>query len=325
MKFAIIGCGRISAKHVEAIIANSEDAELIAVYDELYDLAEDRKNQYESCIPGSKVKVYENYYDFLNDEDIDVVTISSISGYHAKQAIDCLRHNKHVIVEKPMALNLEDADEVINIAKEKDRVVCVSHQNRFMPSVKRLKEAVDKGKFGKIIHGSARTLWNRNNDYYNQAAWRGTKDLDGGTLLNQCIHNIDLLQWIMGGEIEEIFLEKGTFIRDIETEDFGALIIKFKNQAIGVVEGSVCVYPENLEETLSIFGEMGTVVIKDGLVETWVFDDKEFTPPDKKETNLGHIPLYKDMIKSVNLGIKPLIDGEEGKKALEIILSDRGR
>jgi UDP-N-acetyl-2-amino-2-deoxyglucuronate dehydrogenase len=321
LKFGIIGCGRISARHVDAILNNKDKAELVAVFDIVEELAIDRKNQYESNIRGSNVKVYKDYDEFLNDENIDVVTIASISGYHAKQALDCLNHNKHVLIEKPMALSIEDADKIIKLGKEKNKKICVSHQNRFCPAIQRLRRAVDEGRFGKLIHGSARTLWARDDNYYKQAPWRGTKALDGGTLLNQCIHNIDLLQWMMGGEIERISSEIDTFIRNIETEDFGAMLIRFKNGAVGVVEGSVCVYPRNLEETLSIFGEKGTVVIKNGKIETWRFEDeKDYDNDELDETNLGHTPLYKDFIDAINNDREPLVNGEEGKKAVEIIL-----
>jgi len=321
LKFAILGCGRISTKHVEALINNKDEAELVAVYDIIEELAVDKKNQYESVIEGANVKVYTDYNEFLNDVNIDVVTIATISGYHAQQAIDCLNHNKHVLIEKPMALTIEDADKIIKTGKEKNKKVCVSHQNRFIPAVQNLKRAIDEGRFGKLIHGTARTLWNRNDEYYKQASWRGTKALDGGTLMNQCIHNIDLLLWMMGGEVERLYSETDTFIRNIETEDFGAILMRFKNGAVGIVEGSVCVYPKNLEESLSIFGEKGTVVIKNGKIATWVFEDeRNYDNFEYDESNLGHTPLYKDFIDAIINDREPLVNGEEGKRAIEIIL-----
>lgn len=325
LKFAILGCGRISLKHVEAIINNKEETELVAVYDIIEELAMDKKDQYESKIEGSNVKVYTDYNEFLKDENIDVVTIASISGYHAEQAIDCLNHDKHVLIEKPMALTLEDADKIIALGKEKNKKVCVSHQNRFSPAIQKLRRAIEEGRFGKLIHGTARVLWARDDDYYKQASWRGTKALDGGTLMNQCIHNIDLLQWMMGGEVERLFSETDTFIRNIETEDFGAMLMRFKNGAVGIVEGSVCVYPKNLEETLSMFGEKGTVVISGNEIMTWEFEDvKDYDDIQLDETNLGHTPLYKDLISAIREGREPLVNGQEGKKAVEIILKAYG-
>lgn len=321
LKFGIIGCGRISTRHVDAIINNKDGAELVAVYDIIEKFAMDKKEQYESKIKGSNVKVYTDYDEFLNDKNIDVATIATISGYHGKQAMDCLNHDKHILIEKPMTLNIEDADKIIELAKTKNKKVCVSHQNRFSPAIQRLRLAIDEGRFGKLIHGSARTLWARDDDYYKEAPWRGTKTLDGGTLMNQCIHNIDLLQWMMGGEIERILLEADTFIRNIETEDFGAMLIRFKNGAIGVVEGSVCVYPRNLEETLSIFGEKGTVVIKNGNIDIWKFEDERNYDNVKLDVaNGGHTPLYKDFIDAIKKDREPLVNGEEGKKAVEMIM-----
>lgn len=329
LKFAILGCGRISYKHVEALINNYEEAELTAVCDLVEEKALERKKQYEEKIQNANVNVYTNYAEMLENESIDVVTIATESGYHAKHALDCLYKDKHVLIEKPMALSVEDADEIIKVGRERNKKICVSHQNRFNPPIQKLRRAIEEGRFGRIINGTARILWTRDDNYYKQAPWRGTKELDGGTLMNQCIHNIDLLQWMIGSEVERIHAERDTFLRDIEMEDFGAILIRFKNGAIGIVEGSACVYPKNLEETLSIFGETGTVVIG-GLavneIKTWRFADERDYDHEDASTEIdnvygkGHTPLYKDFIDAINNDREPLINGEEGKKAMEIIL-----
>jgi len=347
LKFAIIGCGRISHKHIEALANNLKEAELVAVCDivpekmdkdveEYYKyIAENAKfdtaDEYveEIAVTKEEVKKYTDYKEMLKKEDLDVVSICTESGYHAKYAIDCLNAGKHVLVEKPMALSSADANKMIKLAKRKNLKLGVCHQNRFNPPIQKLRRAVEEGRFGKIINGTARILWNRNDDYYKQAPWRGTKALDGGTLMNQCIHNIDLLQWMMGSEVERVHCERDTFLRDIEMEDFGAILIRFKNGSIGIVEGSACVYPKNLEETLSIFGEKGTVVIG-GLavneIKTWQFADERDYDKEDESTEVdsvygkGHTPLYKDFIDAINNDREPLINGEEGKKALEIIL-----
>lgn len=329
LKFAILGCGRISSKHVEALINNYEQAELVAVCDLVEDKAVKLKQQYANGVEREDVKIYIDYKEMLESEEIDVVSIATESGYHAKHVIDCLNKGTHILVEKPMALSVQDADDMIELAKKKGKKICVSHQNRFNPPIQKLRRAIEEGRFGKIVNGTARILWTRDDNYYKQAPWRGTRELDGGTLMNQCIHNIDLLQWMMGSEVERIHSERDTFLRDIEMEDFGAILIRFKNGSIGLVEGSACVYPKNLEETLSIFGEKGTVVIG-GLavneIKTWDFaDERDY---DKIETTQdidnvyghGHTPLYKDFIDAINSGKEPLINGEEGKKAMEIIL-----
>lgn len=329
LKFAILGCGRISYKHVEALISNNEKVELIAVCDLVSEKAVERKEQYNNSIKNVNIKIYTDYLEMLKNDEIDVVTIATESGYHAKHAIDCLNRDKHVLIEKPMALSISDIDNMIALAKKRNKKICVSHQNRFNPPIQKLRRAIEEGRFGKIINGTARILWTRDDSYYKQAPWRGTKDLDGGTLMNQCIHNIDLLQWMIGSEVERIYAETDTFLRNIEMEDFGAILIRFKNRAIGIVEGSACVYPKNLEETLSIFGEKGTVVIG-GLalneIKTWQFaderdyDKKDYSTEINNVYGKGHISLYKDFIDAVNNDKESLVNGEEAKKAVEIIL-----
>lgn len=334
IKIAIIGCGRISYKHVEAITQNREEIELVAVCDVIEANAISKKDEYIKILDKNvEVKVYTDYKEMLKEVDIDMVTIATESGYHPEIAMDCMNSGKHVIVEKPMALSTKDADKMIECARKNNVKLCVSHQNRFNEPIQKLRTAVEENRFGKLVNGTARILWNRNMGYYQQAPWRGTWELDGGTLMNQCIHNIDLLQWMMGGEIDTVYAQCGTFLRDIEGEDFGAIIIKFKNGAIGIVEGSACVYPKNLEETLSIFGETGTVSIG-GLavnsIETWKFaDDKDSEEEILKQQQgdpdsvygFGHTPLFKDMIDAINMDREPLINGEEGMKGMSIILA----
>lgn len=333
IRFAIIGCGRISYKHVEALINNKEEAELVATCDVILENAIQKKESYEKEMKDAKVATYSDYKEMLEKEEIDVVTIATESGYHPEIAIYCMEKGKHVIVEKPMALSIKDADKMIETAKKNNVKLCVSHQNRFNQPIQKLRRAVEENRFGKLINGTARILWNRNMNYYTQAPWRGTWELDGGTLMNQCIHNIDLLQWMLGGEVDTVYAQCDTFIRDIEAEDFGAIVIRFKNGAIGIVEGSACVYPKNLEETLSIFGETGTVAIGGLAVnkfETWNFADEKDTleellreqegDPDTVY-GFGHTPLFKDMIDAINNNREPLVSGEQGKKGMAIILA----
>lgn len=333
LKFAIIGCGRISYKHIEALVRNREDACLVSVCDIVPDRAEKRKSEYQEAIEGSDVKVYTDYRAMLDQQDIDVVTIATESGYHPGIAVYCMNRGKHVICEKPMALSIEDADNMIEASTRNRVKLSICHQNRFNPPIRQLRSAIDDGRFGRLINGTARILWNRGMDYYRQAPWRGTWKLDGGTLMNQCIHNIDLLQWMLGGEIDTVYSQCDTFIRDIEAEDFGAVVVRFRNGAIGIIEGSACVYPKNLEETLSIFGEKGTVCIG-GLavnrIETWRFEGQTESEEeilkaqgDDPDTvyGYGHAPLFKNVIDAINNGGEPLINGAEGKKAMSIVLA----
>jgi len=329
LNFAILGSGRISHKHVEALINNYDEAVLVAVCDLIESNAVARKNQYETAIENSVVEVFTDYYEMFKSCEIDVVSIATESGYHAIHAIDSLRAGCHVLIEKPMALSVEDANRIITEAKRLNKKICISHQNRFNPPIQKLRRAIEEGRFGRIINGTARILWTRDDNYYKQAPWRGTKALDGGTLMNQCIHNIDLLQWMMCSDVERVTAERGTFLRNIEMEDFGALLLRFKSGSIGIVEGSACVYPKNLEETLSIFGEKGTVVIG-GLavneIKVWQFEDsRDYDNQIASEEvdsvyGKGHTPLYHDFIMAIKENREPLINGEEGMKAMKIIL-----
>ena len=331
LRFALIGCGRISYKHIEALLNNKDEAELAAVCDIDIRKAEKRVMEYLQSVPDAPA-VYADYKNMLEREDIDVAAILTESGYHPEISLYCMNAG-NVIVEKPMALSTKDADKMIAAAAANNVKLSVCHQNRFNKAVKQLREAVDKGRFGRLINGTARILWTRDMDYYTQAQWRGTWGLDGGTLMNQCIHNIDLLQWMMGGEADTVYAQTGNFLRDIEAEDFGAIIIRFKNGAIGIVEGTACVYPKNLEETLSIFGEKGTVCIG-GLavnkIEAWRFADnldseeeilKQQEGDPDNVYGFGHISLYKDMIDAIRNNSEPLISGGEGRKGMQIILA----
>ena len=334
IKFGLIGCGRISHKHIEALVNNFNEAQLICLCDVVKDKAEGRKEEYiENLGENLNITVYEDYKKMLDDEAIDAVSIAAESGYHKDIAVYAMNKGKHVIVEKPMALSIIDADEMIKTAEKNNVKLCVCHQNRFNKPVQLLRDAVDRDRFGKLVNGTARILWNRNMSYYTQAPWRGTWELDGGTLMNQCIHDIDLLQWMLGGEVDTVYSLSDTFLRDIEAEDFGAILIRFKNGAIGIVEGSACVYPKNLEETLSIFGEKGTACIGGiavNKIENWRFEDNLDTEEDVLKFQeedpdsvygFGHVPLYKDMIMAINENRQPLINGEEGKKGMSIILA----
>ena len=334
MKLAIIGCGRISYKHIEALVNNQKEVELVSLCDTVLSKANERKQEYIDKM-GYKlpVNLYDDYKKMLENEDIDIVSIATESGYHPEIAIYAMNKKKHVIVEKPMALSIEDAKNMIATAKKNGVKLCVSHQNRFNKSVQMLRKSVDDNRFGKLINGTARILWNRNDGYYTQAPWRGTWKLDGGTLMNQCIHNIDLLQWMLGGEVDTVYSQCDTFMRNIEAEDFGAIIIRFKNGAIGIVEGSACVFPKNLEETLSIFGEKGTVCIGGiavNKIENWRFgdglDNEEAIIKCQEEDpdsvyGFGHTLLYKDMLEAIKENRESLINGEEGIKGLSIILA----
>lgn len=332
LRFALIGCGRISKNHIAAAAQNQEICELAAVCDPVLERAEQKAASYEEQT-GRRPLVYADYKTMLKEQEIDCCSIATESGFHAEIALYCIRAGKHVLVEKPMALSTADAELMIAEADEHGVTLGVCHQNRFNAPIQHLHTAVANGRFGKLVNGTARVLWNRSMPYYEQAPWRGTWAQDGGTLMNQCIHNIDLLQWNLGGEPETIMAMTGNFLRDIQAEDFGAILIRFKNGAIGMVEGTACVYPKNLEETLSVFGETGAAVIG-GLavnrVETWNFAEpaaqdaevEKLAGTDPKDVyGSGHTTLYANFIAAAETHTDPLVSGREGIKAMKIILA----
>ena len=279
------------------------------------------------------VKEYLDYREMLKKEDIDLIAIATESGKHAQIALECIEAGCNLIIEKPIALSLEDADEIIRKADEKGVKVCACHQNRFNKSIQKIREAVDKKRFGKMFYGTAHIRWCRDHEYYDRASWRGTWEQDGGALMNQCIHNIDLLRWMLGDEIEEVVGMTDRLHHDyIEAEDLGIALVKFKNGAYGIIEGTTDVYPKNLEETLYLFGEKGTV--KAGgqsvnVIEEWNFSDMLDDPEEVKSRfhenppnvyGYGHTPLYADVIDAIKNDRPPYVDARAGRRALELVL-----
>ncbi|SHH45134.1 Gfo/Idh/MocA family protein [Thermosipho atlanticus] len=330
LRIALIGCGRIGTrKHIEALLQNSDKIETVA----LCDINVERANKCSEIIEkriGKKPEVEKDYRKILKREDIDAIAIATESGKHYEITMEALTNNKHVLVEKPMALSTKHANEMIKLSKEKNLKLEVCFQNRFNPPIQELRKKVEEGAFGKIHYGVATIRWNRNEEYYKQASWRGTWEEDGGALMNQCTHNIDLLQWMLGGKIEEVYgIIKNFNHPYIEAEDFGGAIIKFKDGKVGIIEGTTSIYPRNLHEKLGIFGEKGTVIIG-GLavnrIEEWKFEGEEGHPfmnlPDPDTVyGFGHVPLYKDFYEAIEEDRKPYISGEDGKKAVEIVLA----
>lgn len=330
MKYALIGCGRIATNHICAVTNNK--LELTAVCDVCPEHMESLLKKH-GLEKDTSIKRYEDYKLMLEENQIDLVGIATESGVHAEIALYCIDKGIHVIIEKPMAMNMADAEEIIRRSEEKGVVVSACHQNRFNIAVKETREALESGRFGRLSHGSINVRWNRNQDYYTQAPWRGTWAQDGGALMNQCIHGIDLLRWMMGDEVEEVYGQTRQQFHDyLEAEDIGMAVVKFKNGALGTIEGTTNVYPHNLEETLYIFGENGTVKLggkSTNNIDVWDFADESKEDQRKKgleeETSNvygnGHTSLYADVIKAIESGCKPYVDAIAGRNALEMVLA----
>lgn len=335
LRYALIGCGRISPNHLAAMVLHKDELELVALCD-LHDERIDAllATQPEYAKEAEAVPRYTNYQEMLEEAKPDLTAIATHSGNHATIALDCLNAGSHILIEKPMALSLADAREIIELGEEKGLTVAVAHQNRFNKSIIKIREALEADRFGRLLHGSATVRWNRGEDYYKQADWRGTWADDGGCLMNQCIHNIDILLWMMGDQATEVMAAMDNMIHpNIEAEDIGLAIVRFANGSLGLIEGTTNIYPKNLEETLYIFGEKGTVKAGGKSVNTidvWRFADGLDDPEEVMEQyhenppsvyGYGHNPLYTDVIEAIQEKRKPLIDGEAGYRAVELVLA----
>ena len=330
MNYALIGCGRIATNHMKAAVNNKLN--IVAVCDILPEAMEAllAKHGLENDL---SIKRYTDYKQMIAENDIELISIATESGSHAEIALHCIDNGVHVIIEKPMAMSIDDAEEIIRRSEKKGVKVSACHQNRFNVAVQELRQALEAGRFGRLSHGSIHVRWNRNQGYYTQAPWRGTWAQDGGCLMNQCIHGIDLLRWMMGDEVEEVYgVTKQQFHDYLECEDIGMAVVKFKNGAVGTIEGTTNVYPKNLEETLYLFGETGTVKIggtSTNNIDVWNFADE--SEADQKNKGLqeatsnvygnGHTSLFADVMDAIRTDRKPYVDAVAGRNALEMILA----
>lgn len=330
MKYALIGCGRIAVNHIKAAMSNH--LELAAICDLEMEQMEKLLIKY-NLEDKTSIKRYTDYKKMIQENELDLVAIATESGCHAEIALFCIEHGIHCIVEKPIAMSIEDANKIIDLAHAHGVKVSACHQNRFNVAVQEMRKALEAGRFGRLSHGSVHVRWNRNEEYYTQASWRGKWVSDGGALMNQCIHGIDLLRWMMGDEVEEVYGQtRQQFHNYLEAEDVGMAVVKFKNGAIATIEGTTNVYPQNLEETLYLFGEKGTVKIggkSTNNIDVWEFSDE--TGEDSKNIGLkeitsnvygnGHSSLYADVIDAIENNREPYVNAVAGRNALELVLA----
>lgn len=330
MKYALIGCGRISTNHIKAAINNS--LAIVAVCDVIPEHMETLLDRH-GLKEDKGIRRYTDYKAMVKEQKPDLISIATESGLHGEIAIYCIEHGIHVIIEKPMAMSLAQADKIIELAERHHVKVSACHQNRFNLAVQEMRKALEEGRFGRLSHGSIHVRWNRNQEYYIQAPWRGTWEQDGGALMNQCIHGIDLLRWMMGDEAESVYgVTRRQIHSYLEAEDVGVAVVKFKNGAVATIEGTTNVYPKNLEETLYLFGETGTVKLggtSTNNIDVWSFADE--TEADNNHKGLkeatsnvygnGHTSLFADMISSIQDDRAPYVDAYAGKRALELVLA----
>ena len=321
-RVALVGCGRISTNHFEAL-SRIEGLRLSAVCD----VVEERAKA-----AGEKwgVPWFTSYEQLLERGECDVVTLATPSGMHPSHGIMAARAGKHVVSEKPMAISLSAADDLVNACDEAGVQLFVVKQNRLNATIQLLKRALDKGRFGRLFMANATVRWARPQEYYDQAKWRGTWEFDGGAFMNQASHYVDLIQWLVG-PVESVMAKTATMARRIEAEDSGAAVLKFRNGAIGVLEVTMLTFPRNLEGSITLLGEKGSVKIAGTAVnkiETWQFaeyddDDRlveaaNTSPPSVY--GFGHEPYYRNVLKVLRGEAAPDTDGRGGRKSLELIL-----
>ena len=323
VKFGLIGLGRISINHLDAL-EHAPHAELVAVCDIIEGLAQKIGEKY-GC------KYYTDIETMLESEELDVCCILTPSGKHAEHACMVAKHGVNVFCEKPMDITEEKMQKMISCCKENGvKLGCVFQRRTFDAAIQ-TREAVKNGWLGTVTIADAYLKYYRDDAYYASAGWRGTWEVDGGgALMNQGIHGIDMISWIMGG-IESVNADCRTLARDIEVEDTAVIRVRYKNGAMGVIEGATTVYP-GLDTVFAVHGTKGSIVFGDKGFYTWDLEDKSIKQPDVhnsmggincqyNETNFGHTYLIEDMALAVLEDRNPMITGEEAKKAVDIILA----
>lgn len=322
IRFALVGCGRISENHFGSIAKHSDRAELV-------DICDIQPEALEVAVAKTGARAHTSIDELLTVTNADVIILTTPSGLHPSQAILCLKSGFHVISEKPMATLWQDGIAMVKASDQVKRYLFVVKQNRCNATLQLLKKAVDAKRFGQLYMVNVNVFWTRPQSYYDQAEWRGTWEFDGGVFMNQASHYVDLLEWLMG-PIESVQAFTATLARDIEAEDTGVVNLRWRSGALGSMNVTMLTYPQNLEGSITIIGEKGTVRVGGVAVneiQHWVFSephpmDDEITNASYQTTSIygfGH-PLYYDNVLDVLQGkAAPLTDGREGLKSLELL------
>ena len=326
INFALLGCGRIAKRHAELLgTGQISGARLAAVCDVQRERALSFGVKY-------AVPAFHSIDEMMRDTNIDVVSILTPSGMHADHAVTVAKGGRHVVVEKPMALTLTDAERMIDACDAAAVRLFVVKQNRFNVPVVKAREALDAGRFGRLVLGTVRVRWCREQSYYSQDSWRGTWAQDGGVLANQASHHVDMLGWFMG-EVESVHARSVTALVDIEAEDTAVATLKFRNGALGVVEATAAARPKDMEGSLSILGSGGAVEIAGFAVNeirTWQFVEprpsdtevmEKFSVNPPNVYGFGHQAYYEHVVDCLAGGATALVDGHYGRQSLELIMA----
>ncbi len=324
IRFALVGCGRISANHVSALAAHRENVELVAVCDT------DPK-ALAAVVKVTGASGFSNLTELLARSDADIVAITTPSGLHADQAVEAAAAGRHIMTEKPMATRWEDGKRMVRACDDAGVRLFVVKQNRSNPTLRLLKRAVDRKRFGRIYMVSVNVFWNRPQSYYDGAKWRGTWEFDGGAFMNQASHYIDLLDWLVG-PVESVQAYTATLARDIQVEDTGVMSVKWRSGAMGSVSVTMLTYPKNFEGSITIIGEKGTARVGGVAVneiQHWEFadadaDDAEVKNASYQTTSVygqGHALYYHNVIDVLRGAAEPETDGREGLRSLEVLIA----
>ena len=324
LRVAVVGCGRISARHLDAIARHADDLELAAVCEIKPDRLQEHARRF--GVPG-----YRRYEEMLQKENLDLVALCTPSGLHPEQTILAAKHGVHVITEKPMATRWADGVRMVKACDEAGVRLFVVKQNRYNRTLQLLKRAIDQGRFGRIYLVQVNVFWTRPQSYYDQDAWRGTWELDGGALMNQASHYVDLLTWLIG-PVDRVHAMTGTLARNIEVEDTAVVNVRWRNGALGSVAVTMLTYPKNFEGSITILGERGTVRVGGVAVNEilhWEFadaapEDEEVASVSYKTDSVygfGHVRYYRNVIDVMRGEDEPMTDGREGLKSLELLIA----
>lgn len=323
IRIAVVGCGRISGKHFEALRAYGEDTQLVGVCDSDSTALSAAEQQ-------TGARGYETLEELLRHSDADMVVLATPSGLHAQQGIMAAQAGRHVITEKPMATRWKDAKDLVRACDTAGVRLFVVKQNRQNATLQLLKRAVERGRFGRIYMVNINVFWNRPQSYYDSAKWRGTWEFDGGALMNQASHYIDLLDWLIG-PVGSVHAFTGTLARNIQVEDTGVVNVKWRSGALGSVNVTMLTYPQNLEGSITVLGEKGTVRL--GGVAVNRIDEWQFAEPDPDDElvhsasyettsvyGFGHPRYYRNVIDTMRGDAEPLTDGREGLRSVELLI-----
>ncbi|WP_168122081.1 Gfo/Idh/MocA family oxidoreductase [Paenibacillus sp. HB172176] len=324
LRIAIVGCGYIARKHIHALL----QLEGAATVSALCDIDKNRMARFaaENCetqFPG--VRMVESVEALLDDPNVELIAITTSSDSHSDLAVRALKAGKHVLVEKPLALSIEEGRAARDLAAETNRILAVSFQARYAPAIQAMKRAAELGRFGALSHGAVSMRWNRNESYYRESPWREDWSKGGGLFMNQCIHYIDLLRWLMG-PVRSVYAQGESIGQSIRIENTGAVQLGFQSGAIGIIEASTCIYPRTLDTSISLFGQRGSAVVGGPQLSerrVWQFESEQDAESSSRteSVQLSHVPLYEDILACIRTGGKPLTAVDLTLDTHEIVLA----